>query len=79
MAGPGDSHDVGHECYLQGGHGARTEKTLHVHVNGMMKWYAPTAAVFLTFDDNPNDEASEEKEDCYISTLSDRQEGNSWN
>ena len=40
----------------------------------MKEWYIPTAAVFLAVDDNPNEEASEDKEDCHISTLSDRQE-----
>ena len=54
------------------GHGPKRYRTFHI--NGMKEWYAPTAAVFLAVDDNPNEETSEVKEDCHISTLSDHQE-----
>ena len=33
------------------GHGPKRHCTFHV--NGIMKWYAPTAAIFLTFDETP--------------------------
>ena len=54
------------------GHGPKRYRMFHI--NGVKEWYAPTAAVFLAVDDNPNEEASEVKEDCHISTLSDHQE-----
>ena len=41
------------------GHGPKRYRTFHI--NGMKEWYAPTAAVFLAVDDNPNEEASEVK------------------
>ena len=45
---------------------------------GITPWYegvvAPTAPMFLAVDDNPNVEASEDKEDCHIGTLSNHQE-----
>ena len=62
--------DVTYEVDI--GHGPKRYRTFHI--NGMKEWYAPIAAVFLAVDDNPNEEASEVKEDCHISTLSDHQE-----
>ena len=62
--------DVTYEVDM--GHGPKIFRTFHI--NGMKEWYARTAAVFLAVDDNPNEEASEVKEDCHISTLSDHQE-----
>ena len=54
--------------------GQRAKRHGTFHINGMEEWYTPTAAVFLAVNDNPNKEASEEEEDCHISTLSDHQE-----
>ena len=54
--------------------GHRPKRHRMFHINGMKEWYAPTAAIFLAVDDNPNEEARKDKEDCHISTLSDRQE-----
>ena len=62
--------DVTYEVDM--GYGPKSYRIFHI--NGMKERYVPTAAVFLAVDDNPNEKASEHKEDCQISTLSDRQE-----
>ena len=49
--------DVPYEVDM--GHGPKRYRTFHI--NGMKEWYAPTAAVFLAVDDNPNEETSEVK------------------
>ena len=49
------------------GHGPKRYRTFHI--NGMKEWYTPTAAIFLAVDNNSNEEASKDKEDCHICTL----------